>query len=386
MPPSSASTNSLLTQQTTILYNTQLKFDDFRLYHRMSRHFKVPRIQKNQKKEITVRVINFHYIHSHIELLLEYKNENEPFYYNINCWRPAVNGWETEYNPLFDAFDNFRSDYIFKIHADPNKIVKDWYSYQKKHYGIGSIFNENCAVAVQKFLTHFADIPAPSSTDPENTSWNHVLLGFIWWPSYVPCPIMLPGRVMDNVKFHTKEPQPNDDPQSYRQKGMTVLKSIKKENVGNARNKFNDLIKFYNSLDDLRLHARELEKGSKECESVNRLLENLNTYATDYLKKDGYTEQNCKIFKDKCMQSIHQEKQTLSTLQGWKPLLANLTLAVLGVGIFYVAAACVNKAITGHFTFFSQTKTMKKIDKITTQLAVHEEKVTAINSSPLTSN
>ncbi|RUR05648.1 hypothetical protein [Legionella sp. km772] len=68
----------------------------------------------------------------------------------------------------------------------------------KKQWNDASILSKNCAVAAQWFLTEFAGIPKPSLS---NVSWNHLIFGIVW-PSFIPCPMILPGRIMSNTKFH----------------------------------------------------------------------------------------------------------------------------------------------------------------------------------------
>jgi len=61
-----------------------------------------------------------------------------------------------------------------------------------------SMIGNNCAVSTQWFLTKFAAIPQP---DLSNVSANNFLFG-IAWPSFIPCPVALPGRIMSNARFH----------------------------------------------------------------------------------------------------------------------------------------------------------------------------------------
>ncbi|MCL5273103.1 MAG: hypothetical protein M1486_07385, partial [Gammaproteobacteria bacterium] len=49
--------------------------------------------------------------------------------------------------------------------------------------------------------------------------------------------------------------------------------------------------------------------------------------------------------------------------RGLKQLLGNILLAVLGFGVVYLAAAAINKAVTGNFLFF-KTESAKIVDDI----------------------
>lgn len=93
---------------------------------------------------------------------------------------------------------NAHSEFIFEIEADPEEIhsrwqqkYKEWKTDKKTH---------NCADAAQWFLTQYANIPAPAFYSVP-LSINHLLLG-LPMPSILPCPFTLPGRVMDNARFH----------------------------------------------------------------------------------------------------------------------------------------------------------------------------------------
>lgn len=90
------------------------------------------------------------------------------------------------------------STYSFEIKADPSTVVKNWTRYWSETDHEASILGKNCAVAAQWFLTKFAGVPNPNLS---NVSANHLIFGIVW-PSFIPCPITLPGRVMSNAKFH----------------------------------------------------------------------------------------------------------------------------------------------------------------------------------------
>ena len=145
---------------------------------------------------IKVYILNFHRIFSHIEILLENTSVQPHEYYIINRWDDYIpNDWCPSRN-----YSKYHADsiYSFDIEACPEEIVQKWKEYHQNTADNASIFGNNCAVAVQWFLTEFAGIPEPSLL---NVSWNHLALGIIW-PSFIPCPVTLPGRIMSNAKFY----------------------------------------------------------------------------------------------------------------------------------------------------------------------------------------
>jgi hypothetical protein len=73
-------------------------------------------------------------------------------------------------------------------------------------------------------------------------------------------------------------------------------------------------------------------------------------------------------FQNECKVVIDQARPVLEKHRGLKQVLGNILLAVLGLGVFYLAAICINKAVTGNWLFFSQTDTAKQLDKVENQL------------------
>lgn len=124
---------------------------------------------------IRVHVLNFHGLTSHIGLLLEDLSVSPPTYYSIDRWSEPRSQWG-QAAKIFLAWAS--SIYSFEIEADPNEMVNEWRNYYHDTEEDASTFGENCAVATQRFLTHFANIPAPKKY---NLSWNHVACGVIWW-------------------------------------------------------------------------------------------------------------------------------------------------------------------------------------------------------------
>jgi hypothetical protein len=145
--------------------------------------------------QVNVHVLNFHGPVTHIEILLENTSVAPHTYYIINRWDTPKAEWNVSCQ---DILNYASSKYTFPIEANPDEITSQWTAYWKKTYASSSILGQNCAVAAQWFLNHFADIPNPSLS---NLSMNHLMFG-MFWPSFIPFPITLPGRIMSNAKFH----------------------------------------------------------------------------------------------------------------------------------------------------------------------------------------
>jgi hypothetical protein len=146
--------------------------------------------------KIKVHVLNFHSIFSHIEIVLENTSTEPHTYYGINRWEGPGNKWSLTGPKQYIAHAS--STYSFDIDANPDEITNRWGNYWYDTESEAGILGKNCAVAAQWFLTEFAGIPNPNLS---NVSWNHLALGIIW-PSFIPCPVTLPGRIMSNAKFH----------------------------------------------------------------------------------------------------------------------------------------------------------------------------------------
>jgi hypothetical protein len=145
--------------------------------------------------KLKVHLLNFHGIFSHSEIVLENTSTKPHSYYGINRWENPKSKWGKEAKVYIEEAS---STYSFDIEADPQKIVVEWNKYWKETQSEASILGKNCAVAAQWFLTKYANIPEPNFS---NVSVNH-LIGPIFWPSIIPCPVTTGGRVMSNAKFH----------------------------------------------------------------------------------------------------------------------------------------------------------------------------------------
>lgn len=145
---------------------------------------------------IKVHILNFYSIFTHIELVLENTSSEPHTYYGINRWEEPSNDWV--YGGPQYYIEQASSVYSFNIEASPLEIITNWQTYWYKTRGDASIVGNNCGVAAECFLTEFAGIPKPSLS---NISFNHLAFG-IFWPSFIPFPITLPGRIASNAEFH----------------------------------------------------------------------------------------------------------------------------------------------------------------------------------------
>ncbi|KTD50868.1 hypothetical protein [Legionella quateirensis] len=148
--------------------------------------------------DIKVHVLNFHSIWTHIEIVLENTSTEPHTYYGVNRWESPTKNWSVAGPKAYIAQAD--SSYTFYIKANPDEITKRWRTYWAETWNEAGILSNNCAVAAQWFLTEFAGIPKPSLS---NLSLNLLAFG-IMWPSFIPCPVTLSGRVMSNVKFHVE--------------------------------------------------------------------------------------------------------------------------------------------------------------------------------------
>lgn len=86
----------------------------------------------------------------------------------------------------------------------------------------------------------------------------------------------------------------------------------------------------------------------------------IRTYTEEYLKHNlDKTD-----YQLKCQEAFNQARPVLAQHRGVNHILANIGLAILGFGVFYVAAGLINSAITGNFLFFKKTHSEQISDKV----------------------
>ena len=152
--------------------------------------------------KLKVTILNFHSLFSHLEILLEDTSTTPSTYYVINQWDPAQSAFTNRISGAIGSKyqEEASSTFSFEIEEDPKEIIKAWRDYQRKTLPDACISSYNCADAGQWFLNKYAHVPNPRPFAPPYTV-NHVIMG-IFLPSYMPIGITLPGRIMDNAKFH----------------------------------------------------------------------------------------------------------------------------------------------------------------------------------------
>lgn len=156
--------------------------------------------QRRLMARIQVHILNFHGPWSHTELLLENLSKKPHTYYFIDRWSAPENHWHSYATPEIaqQELEKASAIYSFEIKANARSIMSDWKIYWRSTEKNAFILGDNCGVATQWFLQRFAGVP---KLDLSNISLNHFVMG-IFWPSFVPCPVTLPGRVMSHAKFH----------------------------------------------------------------------------------------------------------------------------------------------------------------------------------------
>ncbi len=125
--------------------------------------------------------------------------------------------------------------------------------------------------------------------------------------------------------------------------------------------KFKKLNEFTEKLNEISLQAKSLEDRGHTvaAQSAKTLVTNLEDNAKTYLA--DFQPTAYKAFKSNCSKHIKTAKPILEIHRGWKRLLSNIALAILGIGVGYLAAVCLNKAVTGNFLFFNKTRSQEKL-------------------------
>ncbi len=121
---------------------------------------------------------------------------------------------------------------------------------------------------------------------------------------------------------------------------------------------------FVRQLETLAAKRDELLRRHETtaCEAAAQLYNGLRDAGVAYFDKPP-TEENYHLFKRTCDTFLASARPVLEEHRGWKQVLGNVALAILGLGIGYLLAAGINKAITGKFLFF-KTDSAEKVDAI----------------------
>lgn len=95
--------------------------------------------------------------------------------------------------------------------------------------------------------------------------------------------------------------------------------------------------------------ANQLRLNKQEATAV--IAERLRDTIKDQAAKLMIRAITKSAFDKNCADAIKTARPALEKF-GWKEILGNLALAILGLGVVYLAACTINKAVTGHFFFF----------------------------------
>lgn len=93
------------------------------------------------------------------------------------------------------------------------------------------------------------------------------------------------------------------------------------------------------------LRKRNFEEDAKKAEE---LCANIAGLYEKYQAKELTLE----AFQEKALGQIEAVREPLETHRGWKQIIGNVVLAILGLGVLYLAAACINLAVNNRFLFF----------------------------------
>ncbi|WP_010597287.1 hypothetical protein [Rickettsiella massiliensis] len=263
---------------------------------------------------IKVNVLNFHGVFSsHIELVLENLSDSPHTYYIINRWKKPCRAWgEAGITGVKGRLTEASSIYSFDIQADPFAIVEDWKTYYNETKEEAWILGKNCAVATQHFLTKFAEVPEP---EKYQLSFNYLTLG-LFWLNIIPCPVMLPGRIMDNAKRHTKDKlsQPTSISNLTRTDNNTLLESNNRVAALVIKSVLTRFIFQIEGLLNEKAHNLEKNRHTDAADAIKDLVKNIKNSVEDYKNREGEPDFNA--LKEKCGKHIKNAKPILEQHRG----------------------------------------------------------------------
>ncbi|QDP71083.1 protein kinase family protein [Legionella israelensis] len=114
--------------------------------------------------------------------------------------------------------------------------------------------------------------------------------------------------------------------------------------------------------------CKDYLKYDSAFQRTEALTETLDREAQNLICKKTPSEDDYKQFKENCGEAIDKAKPELKTHRNMNYILANVGLAVLGIGVGYAIAGVINLAINRKFLFFTETDSMKKLDKLEASL------------------
>lgn len=128
------------------------------------------------------------------------------------------------------------------------------------------------------------------------------------------------------------------------------------------------------TMSPVLIQIKYMENKSKELferheekayQTACQLVKNLRSEIQRFAESEKDDQNAFAYFKDQAQQHINDSKAILGQhREAWRCILANVLLAIVSVGIGYGIAVLVNKAITGHFTFFNVTQSEQQLQKL----------------------
>lgn len=121
-------------------------------------------------------------------------------------------------------------------------------------------------------------------------------------------------------------------------------------------------MQFHHQLHMLYKKAELLRQDGhiKAAKTVNTLHHRLKEQAELYFSK----QINFDVLQTRTHELVAEARPELEKHRGWKQILGNLALAILGLGVVYGIAILINKHVTGHYLFF-KTDSAQKLDELT---------------------
>ncbi|MBL7481329.1 LepB GTPase-activating domain-containing protein [Legionella bononiensis] len=131
-------------------------------------------------------------------------------------------------------------------------------------------------------------------------------------------------------------------------------------------------------VNNIEMKAAKLAKRNETeaAAAALNLASQIRTEIKEYAESDEQNEQLAlNNFKIKAGRHIDASKNTLiQHREEWKYILANITVGILLLGIGYAAAILINKQVTGHYTFFSKTDSIKQVEQLNESIVSNDIK------------
>lgn len=126
----------------------------------------------------------------------------------------------------------------------------------------------------------------------------------------------------------------------------------------------------YMGLETVLEKAQDLyDRGyMDEADKAQQLVNNIVNAFNEHLM-DSTEANNVQLFKQVCNDYVVDAQNTLAIHRGINHILANVALAIAGIGIFYAAACVMNKVKTGNWFFFQETDSVKKIEPLAASIS-----------------